>query len=301
MPSLDYQRVNWEDAPSRNTPISAENLGNMDNGLASLYRDVAVIEDEIENIDRADGTDLAVTFAEEGDPGADEAPLQPSPSTLGDIITGIHSRIRALTSTLTDFLENKIINNYTTTQEGRVLDARAGKTLAESVAPVEDGATVSANYAVGTHFYHDNKLYKTTEAIQQGDAIVTPDDAAQALIDDPGSELTANVEESTLSEDVEDTNDLFLIKRYEASYSVNANTYKVIYGNDANYTALPSGYTAVAMRTIDTNSNDVVARYVNVGGYGTRTLYVLRNITSSAKSGTCTIEILFVKDSYIGN
>ena len=40
IPRLEYERINWEDAPSRATPLSADNLNQMDNALAALYADV---------------------------------------------------------------------------------------------------------------------------------------------------------------------------------------------------------------------------------------------------------------------
>lgn len=101
MPRLNYQKVNWEDAPSTATPLNAENLDNMDNGLAALYQDVADLEEAVENIEvTTDITNLPVSFGEPGEPGVDDAPLQPSGSVLGNIITGIHSRIRALISSV---------------------------------------------------------------------------------------------------------------------------------------------------------------------------------------------------------
>lgn len=106
MPRLNYQKVNWEDAPSTATPLNAENLDNMDNGLAALYQDVADLEEEVENIEvTTDITNLPVSFGEPGEPGVDDAPLQPSLSPLGDIITGIHSRIRAIQTNFPDLTE----------------------------------------------------------------------------------------------------------------------------------------------------------------------------------------------------
>ena len=32
-----YEKINWENAPSTNTPINAENLDHMDNGIAEAY------------------------------------------------------------------------------------------------------------------------------------------------------------------------------------------------------------------------------------------------------------------------
>lgn len=47
MPRLNYTKINWENAPSTNTPITAENLDHMDNGLAALYADVGELESAI--------------------------------------------------------------------------------------------------------------------------------------------------------------------------------------------------------------------------------------------------------------
>lgn len=60
MPRLVYERIYWEDAPSINTPLSAENLNNMDNGLASLYADVGDLEG---NLDTLITSDLVPTEA----------------------------------------------------------------------------------------------------------------------------------------------------------------------------------------------------------------------------------------------
>ena len=38
--TVNYQRVNWEDLPEKTTPINAENLNKMDEGLAGLYHDL---------------------------------------------------------------------------------------------------------------------------------------------------------------------------------------------------------------------------------------------------------------------
>ena len=45
LPRLDYEQINWVDAPSRETPLSAENLNKMDTGLAALYDDMGVLDE----------------------------------------------------------------------------------------------------------------------------------------------------------------------------------------------------------------------------------------------------------------
>lgn len=96
MPRLEYERINWENAPSTETPINAENLNTMDNAIAALFSYLGELEERIDNISLSDGTQLTATFGEPGEEGADEAPLQPSGSSIGNIVTGIHSRIRSI-------------------------------------------------------------------------------------------------------------------------------------------------------------------------------------------------------------
>lgn len=38
--TVNYERVNWEDLPEKTTPINAENLNKMDEGIAGLYHDL---------------------------------------------------------------------------------------------------------------------------------------------------------------------------------------------------------------------------------------------------------------------
>ena len=42
--TINYQRVNWEDLPEKTTPINAENLNKMDEGIAGLYHDLESID-----------------------------------------------------------------------------------------------------------------------------------------------------------------------------------------------------------------------------------------------------------------
>ena len=93
----------------------------------------------------------------------------------------------------------------------------------------------------------------------------------------------------------------FLIRRYSASFSLTADQAKGITGNDMGFTANPAGYTAIGIRTIDLQNSNVGLRYCNVGGQGTSTVYVLVNRSSSAQTGTCSIEILFVRSDLIGS
>lgn len=48
-----YTKTIWEDAPSTETPISADNLNNIENGLGAIYYEVGLLEQEIERLKSA--------------------------------------------------------------------------------------------------------------------------------------------------------------------------------------------------------------------------------------------------------
>ena len=45
-----YTKTIWEDAPSTETPLSAENLNHLENGLAALYADVLALETRVDGM-----------------------------------------------------------------------------------------------------------------------------------------------------------------------------------------------------------------------------------------------------------
>lgn len=68
---MSYKKIGWEDYPSVNTPINAENLNHMDEGIADLSKQMGDIEeisnaeiDAIMNLEISDdleNSDLAAT------------------------------------------------------------------------------------------------------------------------------------------------------------------------------------------------------------------------------------------------
>ena len=93
---------------------------------------------------------------------------------------------------------------------------------------------------------------------------------------------------------------LFITRGYSASYSLGSGGVVGVLGNSANYTAPPAGYTPVAIKQFNADNNNVFVRYVNAAGYGTSTLYVVRNVATSTQTGTCTIDILFARNDVVG-
>lgn len=81
MPNLVYEKINWEDAPSRATPINAANLNWMDNGIAALFDALNTVETNVDTIND-------------------------TITTLRDSVTALQSSLAALTERVTT-LENK--------------------------------------------------------------------------------------------------------------------------------------------------------------------------------------------------
>lgn len=90
MPRLDYEKVNWEDAPSDTTPLSAENLNNMDNGIAALYADVGDLEDAQATIITKDIVPTEVYDEDEG------AYISAHEYAIGDVMILSDSNYQAL-------------------------------------------------------------------------------------------------------------------------------------------------------------------------------------------------------------
>lgn len=106
-----YDLVKWENAPSKATPLSAENLNHMDLGIAAVYKDVELLAEEIEKGGGSGSTDasgMTVTF---DDPGKTE--LQPSGSTLKDIVEGIHGKVKKIEA---DGVPSDTIETWETTE-----------------------------------------------------------------------------------------------------------------------------------------------------------------------------------------
>lgn len=45
---VDFKRLTWENYPSTETPINADNLNRLEEGVAGLYSDMAEIEEELD-------------------------------------------------------------------------------------------------------------------------------------------------------------------------------------------------------------------------------------------------------------
>ena len=90
-----------------------------------------------------------------------------------------------------------------------------------------------------------------------------------------------------------------IIKTYTYAYSSVAN------GGSLNVTATnlnmstPSGYTPIAAQQVSSGNGNVVARTWNVAATGSTVAVALRNVATTAQSGTVTFVVLYAKTSMI--
>lgn len=149
MPSLEeYTPIDWQDAPSTETPLSAENLAHMDNAIASLHGDVATIEERLDNITVGDASLMTATFEDDPLPDID---LQSSGSTLANLITGIHSRV----AHILDFIASAATKEELAT-------------TVSNIAVVEETNIASRAYSPGDYLVYQNGFYKTNTAVAEG-------------------------------------------------------------------------------------------------------------------------------------
>lgn len=95
---------------------------------------------------------------------------------------------------------------------------------------------------------------------------------------------------------ISESDGMFKIVQYRGTYSLTASQAKGITGTDVQYSSPPTGYKPVAIAHFDAENNNVLFRYIQITGYGSSTIAVVRNIANSTQTGTFTIQILFVKD-----
>lgn len=209
MPLHTYEPINWEDAPSVATPLSAENLNHMDNGIGALFADLAELSQAIEDLSVPTSilSDIQNNFAT---PVTGDTAM--TDYAIGDYILK-DSHLYAVTAIIlsgeafevgtnieqttvgAELVKNRVplANNLNTTDEGYALDARQGLALEGllnartsdilgDIAPVETSPIAGRQYDVGDHLVLARMLYKVTAAISVGDTIVPGTNVVQTTV-----------------------------------------------------------------------------------------------------------------------
>lgn len=187
---INYERLEWEDFPSTETPINADNLNHLEEGIAGLYAEryemqsnIAYVEDgETASKDylpnsylMRDGLFYKVTktilYGDSFDSGEDgnieHVDVSSQFGSGGGGSTGCVELTQAQYDALSDEAKMLDVIYLITDSPDNYLDEVFG-----DFATVEYTDTASKAYAIGDYLVYDSKFYKVTSAIAQGDTII---------------------------------------------------------------------------------------------------------------------------------
>lgn len=169
MPTIDFERLDWEDYPSTATPLSADNLNRLEDAMEGIYDDVGDQEEIIENI--------LGNFAY----------VEPTAVASKDYLAGEML-------VLGDYLYKTVlaISEGETLAEGtnivrRTVSEELASNDPSNIAVIEHGSTASKSYAPGSYIFWDGSLHIVTALIVAGMPIVEGTNVARTNV---GNELT---------------------------------------------------------------------------------------------------------------
>lgn len=169
MPTLDFERLDWEDYPSAATPLSANNLNRLEDAMESIYGDVGDQEESIENI-------LGNFANPEPTAVATKDYLPGELLVLGEYL---YKTVRAISEGETLAVGNNIVR--------RTVSEELASNDPSNIAEVEHGSTASKSYAPGSYIFWDGSFYIVTALIVAGTPIVEGTNVARTNV---GNELT---------------------------------------------------------------------------------------------------------------
>lgn len=265
---INYERLEWEDFPSTETPINADNLNHLEEGIAGLYAEryemqsnIAYVEDgETASKDylpnsylMRDGLFYKVTktilYGDSFDSGEDgnieHVDVSSQFGSGGGGSTGCVELTQAQYDALSDEAKMLDVIYLITDSPDNYLDEVFG-----DFATVEYTDTASKAYAVGDYLVHDSKFYKVTTAIAQGDTIVPDTNVVKTTVGGEVNELYkvfgdfATVESTTTASKGYSSGDLLVL---------NSKLYRVTSGFAQGATIVPD------TNVVETTVSDEIA------------------------------------------
>lgn len=199
---INYERLEWEDFPSTETPINADNLNHLEEGIAGLYAERYEMQSNIAYVEDGDtaskdylpnsylmrdGLFYKVTktilYGDSFDSGEDgnieHVDISSQFGSGGGGSTGCVELTQAQYDALSDEAKMLDVIYLITDSPDNYLDEVFG-----DFASVEYTDTASKAYAVGDYLVYDNKFYKVTSAIAQGGTIVPDTNVVKTTVGD---------------------------------------------------------------------------------------------------------------------
>lgn len=291
---LEFERLDWEDLPSTNTPISAENLNRIEEGVAGLYSERYEMQSNIAYVEDGDtsandyipgqylmrhGVFYKVTkviyygdefdFTEDGNITHVDIASQFGSGSGGS--TGCVELTQAEYDALPESLKMADVIYLITDSPDNYMDEVFG-----DFATVEVTNTASKAYVIGDYLVYNNKFYKVTAAIAKGGTITPGTNVTQTTV---GAEISRNATKSLE----------ILDKSYTFDYSIGANASLSISSSDLGIST-PDGYMIGSITSFATGNGNIVPRNISTNP-------AIRNLASTQQTGTLNIAIRYLKKS----
>lgn len=176
MPTLDFERLDWEDYPSTQTPLSADNLNRLEDAMEGIYDDVDAQETTIANV--------LANFA-----NPEPAAVATKDYLPGELLVLGEYLYKTTATVLTD----DALVEGTNIEKTTVADA-ISKDVLMSFASVEYTSTASKSYAVGSYIIYNNVLYVVTYLIVAGQTITEGENVEKASFSDMFSGINTSIQ-----------------------------------------------------------------------------------------------------------
>ena len=175
MPTIDFERLDWEDYPSTETPLSAENLNRLEDAMEGIYDDVGGQEQAISNI--------LGNFAY-----VEPTAVASKDYLAGDLLVRGDYMYKAIIPIQTDdaLVEGTNITKTTVSSE-------LGVDVFSNFAYIERSNVATKNYTVGSHVLLNNILYVVTSAVETGENLVVDMNIEQTTVCDELEKETGSV------------------------------------------------------------------------------------------------------------
>lgn len=200
--NIEYERLEWEDYPSTETPINAENLNHLEEGIAGLYSDRYDMQSNIAYVEDGDTASKdyipnsylmrdglfykvkkTILYGDSFDSGEDgnieHVDISSQFGSGGGGSTGCVELTQAQYDALSDEAKMLDVIYLITDSPDNYLDEVFG-----NFATVEYTDTASKPYDPGDYLVYNNKFYVVTDSIAQDDTITPGTNVEQTTVGD---------------------------------------------------------------------------------------------------------------------
>lgn len=173
MASVNFEKIEWEDFPSTETPLNADNLNRLEDAMEGIYND---FDDYI-----ADSAELIGQIL--GDFAVVEAGETASQNHLSDSLIVLNNLLYKATVDITagDSLQEG--TNITRTTIADEVNTTIINNILGSFAVPEQSSIAAYNHAAGSCLIMGGKLYRATTLILSGDPIEEGVNIEQTTVD----------------------------------------------------------------------------------------------------------------------